>query len=378
MTTTKRTNGEGSPRQLANGSWQIRFYLPDGKRTACTGKTLTEAKAKVKLALAKAEQGQPLTDSRMLVKDWFAEWSTSTLAYSSRALATKTMYETLGRLHIASGEFGALSLRSVTPRHVESLLQHMAESGLSESTVRSAYAVLRTMFDGAVRDQMLGTNPVASVKRPKVTPKDAAYLEAGDVQRLLDAAKGQRYAGVLELLAATGMRRGEVLGLKWENVDLDRGVLNVRTTLGRVDHELRLSGTKTERSRRAIPLGPRQIDLLRSMRLRQLEERLVAGSQWTDSGLVFTTSLGTGVDGRNINHMVKRVVAKAGLEGKVSPHTLRHSAATGMLHGGIPIHAVSQALGHSSITITADTYGHVSLDDRRRALDAWSDQLKLG
>lgn len=374
MSTSKRLNGEGSPRQLDNGTWQIRFYLPNGKRTSASGRTVTEAKAKMKAALVRAEKGLPATDAQMTVAQWFATWSTTTLVYSDRADATKEQYETLGRVHLATGEFGALQLSKVTPTTIEAMLADLG-TRLGESGVRSTYTVLRLMLEGAVREKLIETNAAASVKRPKVTAKDAAYLEPIGVRDVLAATKGQRYAGVAELLAATGMRRGEALGLLWENVDLDLGVLYVRVQLRRKKGAgLVLVPVKSERSKRPITLGQAQIDLLRSMRLRQKEERLAAGSKWTETGLVFTTALGTGVDGRNINHMFERVAKR---EGAIAthPHALRHSAATGMLRARVPLHAVSHALGHSSIAITADTYGHVSLDDRREALGAWQAQL---
>jgi integrase len=170
------------------------------------------------------------------------------------------------------------------------------------------------------------------------------------------------------------MRRGEALALRWSDVDLDSGLLRVRGTLARVDGDLVVTATKTAKSRRSIPMSGTVEALLKAVRKQQLADRLKAGSQWHQTGDVFTTEDGQPCDPRNALRALKSAAAKAELPG-IGLHTLRHSAATAMLTGGVPLKVVSEILGHASIVITADTYGHVSPDVSREALSTLSASL---
>jgi integrase len=236
--------------------------------------------------------------------------------------------------------------------------------------------VLRLGLDGAVRDGLLARNPAASVQRPGVARKEAAHLDPQRVTELLAAAEGSRYHTALLLIATTGLRRGECLALRWSDVDLDAGVLRVRDTLQRIDGKLSTGPVKTDRSRRTIPLSPALAALLRRHRVIQVEERLRAANQWADTGLVFTIELGSDVDPRNLLRVVEAAAKRIGLDG-VGAHTLRHSAATAWLESGVHIKQVSDLLGHSSVAITGDVYGHGSDQSARAAVDGLSGALGL-
>jgi integrase len=183
---------------------------------------------------------------------------------------------------------------------------------------------------------------------------------------------------VLVLIAATGLRKGEALALPWNTniVNLDEGWLKVRRTLSRVGSELVFSEPKTDRSRRMVPLSPAVVAMLRRHRTEQKAERLRAGDQWRDSGLVFTTEFGAPVDPRNLLRVVEVAPEAAGVQG-VGVHTLRHSVAVGWLESGVHIKAVAELLGHSSVSVTGDIYGHTSDDTARGAVDGWSGVLGL-
>ena len=158
-------------------------------------------------------------------------------------------------------------------------------------------------------------------------------------------------------------------------LNLDDGWLKVRKTVGRVGRALVFSEPKTERSRRTVPLSPAVVAMLRKHKAGQTAERLRADNQWQDSGLVFTTEFGGPVDPRNLLRVVEVAAKAAGVEAGV--HTLRHSAAVGWLESGVHIKAVADLLGHSSISITGDIYGHTSDETARSAVDGWSGPLGL-
>jgi integrase len=375
----RRGDREGtSPRLRADGRWQIDLRYTDSagisRRSSVYGSTQSAARQSAKELRKRLELGQPARDTKSTLGAFASEWIGTALAASDRKLNTKTMYAGVARTHIINAKLGAMGLDKVLPRHVEGWLVELRAKGLSTSTVRSAYTILRAILDTAVRDGALATNPAAVIRRPKVVTTEAAFLSPEQVRCLLDASVTTRYARLFALLVNTGLRRGEALALSWADVDLTEGLLRVRGTLARVDGALVVTEPKTARSKRTVPLSPAAVDILRAVRASQLEERLRAGSQWHQTKFVFTTEFGEPCDPRNALRALKAAAGRGGLP-PVGLHTLRHSAASVMLSNGVPLKVVSDMLGHSSIAITGDIYGHVSPDVSRDAVSRLSAAL---
>jgi len=378
-TSKRRGNHEGSnPVLRSDGRWQVLIRHMDqygvNKRTPVYGKTAQDARDKASEIRKRLTDGLPARDKRTTLETFTTEWIASALAASDRKRTTKVMYAGVARVHIVGSHIGGLALDKVRPMHVEGWIVGLKDKGLAESTIRSAYTILRAVLDTAVRDGALARNPAAVVKRPKVTTTEAAYLTPEQVRTLLEAGKGSRYGHLFTLLVNTGLRRGEALALSWSDVDLEAKLLRVRATLARVDGKLIVTSTKTAKSKRSIPVSEATEALLKDIRTRQLKERLKAGSQWHQTGYVFTTEDGMPCDPRHALRALKSAAIKAGMEG-IGLHTLRHSAATTMLTNGVPLKVVSEILGHASIVITADIYGHVSPDVSREALATLSASL---
>jgi integrase len=390
-------NGEGSiykrvrDGRLTRYEGAISYVADDGrtKRYTVYGRTRAEVRDKLKAARERLDNGVAVQDSKRTLADWLAHWRATTLAASDRKESTRELYANLCRRHLEPEPFGAIKLNQIKPSDVEGMVLAMRAKtkasktagvdpvrALSDATIRQVYTVLRAGLDGAVRDGLLAKNPAAAVKRPGVARKEAQHASAVDVTKLLLCADGLRYRNVLTLVAATGLRRGEALALHWSEVDLDAGVLLVRGTLGRVGGKLVISEPKTDRSRRTVPIAPPLVTMLQSHRAAQDAERLAGRDQWLDHGLVFTTEIGTAVDPRNILRTIQIAARKAGMAG-VGVHTLRHSAAVAWLDAGVHIKAVADLLGHSSIAITGDIYGHTSDDIARAAVDGLAEQLGL-
>ena len=186
-----------------------------------------------------------------------------------------------------------------------------------------------------------------------------AALDAHGVARLLAASEATPYRDLFSVAIYTGLRRSELLGLRWTDVDLDRGRLSVVAGLHRLTGKgLVLLPTKTARSRRSVSVGAEALDTLRHVRMQQLENRLAAGPAWHDTGFVFTKGDGSPIDPEKVTHAFARVARGAGLTG-VRFHDLRHTHASLMLQAGVHPKVVSERLGHASVTITLDTYSHV-------------------
>ncbi|VEG55662.1 phage integrase family protein [Mycolicibacterium aurum] len=395
----KRSNGEGNVYQRANGTWEARMTYPDPdtgrqRRASFYAPTKRAVMAKMKAARERVDAGAPVKDASTTVADWLAHWRATTLAASDRKETTRSLYTTLSKVHLEPAPFGATPLDKLRPSDVEALVLRLRAKtkpgrpdpdsdaepapvrALSDSTIRSTYTVLRAALDGAVRDGLLARNPAAQVRRPGVERTEARHLDAEDVTAVLRAAESSRYHPALVLIASTGMRKGEALALAWDALDLDAGMLRVAATISRVGGRLVITEPKTVRSRRTVPLNPAVVSMLRKHKARQAAERLRAANQWQNSGLVFTTELGGPVDPRNLLRVVEVASRSANIE-KVGAHTFRHSAAVAWLESGVHIKAVADLLGHSSIAITGDVYGHTSDDTARAAIDGLAGRLGL-
>jgi len=387
----KRANGEGNVYQRANGTWEARIAYVDAatgqrKRRSFYGPTAASVRAKLREARQRIDHGAPVADARQSVASWLAHWRATTLAASSRAESTKALYADLARKHLEVPPLGPIALDKLRPSDVETLILSMRGRtrhrggdevrALSGSTIRSTFGVLRLALDGAVRDGLLAKNPAAAVQRPGIERRDAKYLSVIDAAKLLNAAEGMRYHVALVLIATTGLRRGEALALRWENLDLAAGTLRVAATIGRVGKSLVTSTPKTERSRRSVPLPPSVVEMLRHHRSQQAEERLRAANVWEENGLVFCTETGRAVEPRNLLREIEVAASRAGIQG-VGVHSLRHAAATAWLENGTHIRAVADLLGHSSVSITGDIYAATSDDTARKAVDGLSASLGL-
>lgn len=385
-TAGRTANGEGSkPIQRADGRWmvKVRYTDADGapKRATVYGKTQKEVAAKRRELVKRLADGKPATDAKLVLGAYVETWIAGPLAASDRKANTKAMYATVARKHIAGRALGRAALDKLKPSTVEGWVVELRAAGLSQSTVRSIYTVLRAILDAAVRDGLLGANPAAVVRRPKVDHHEAAFLTPAQVRALLAAAQGSRYAPLFELLVHTGLRRGEALALKWRDVDLEEGLLRVRGTLARVEGVLEVTTPKTAKSRRVVPLSLAASALLKAQRQRQRLERVAAGSQWVGGDWVFATELGDASDPRNALRALKAAAAKHNRQGvkdgrpadqlpDVGLHSLRHSAASVMLTNGVPLMVVGDILGHASVAITGDIYGHVAPNVSRDAVAA--------
>jgi integrase len=377
----KQANGEGSIKRRADGkTWEARFTYADPatgetKRSSSYGRTRAEARAKMLAKRERVEAGQPVRDSRQTLDQFVGEWVASTLKVSDRKDSTKQTYSVLARGYLQGSVIGAVTLDRLKAKDVETLVASMKAKGLASSTIRQTYTVLRMVLDAAVRDQLVAHNVAAQVGRPRVEQVEARSLSQSEVDLLLAAAdeSGSRYARFIRLLVMTGLRRGEALALTWSDFVPDAGTsrggaLRVKGTLGRVGGELTITAPKTERSRRTIRLGARGVALLEEQRAAQDAERQHAGDAWVENGFVFATETGTATDPRNALRALTVTAKRAKLE-DVGLHTLRHSAASRMLDAGIPLPDVSRILGHSSVAITGDIYGHPTTDGQDRAAE---------
>ena len=355
---SRRGRGEGCITKRSDGRWmaQVDLGWQDGKRRrkALYGHTKREVQDKLHETLHRTEHGLPPVPEQETVGTFLHRWLDVRQGHVRRR--THERYEQIVRCHLLPG-LARIRLAKLTPQDVAACLRSVEASG-SAYMARGAREVLRTALNQAVRWELVSRNVAALTDAPRHRPRPIEPLTPGQASALLAAVAGHRLEGLITVAVGLGLRQGEALGLRWGHIDLEAGVLSVRQTLERAGSAPRFGEPKTARSRRTITMPGIVAAALRRHRTRQLEERLAAGARWRESGLVFTTTIGTAVDKGRLHKVFKQILRTAGLP-DIRYHDLRHTAATLLLVQEVDPRTIMETLGHSRISMTMDTYAHV-------------------
>jgi len=339
--------------------------------------------AKLKGAHRSLDAGIESPTSRLSVGAYLDGWIEGVSGRVDQS--TGADYADTVRLHLKPA-LGTKVLTKLTVADVNALWAAKRADGYSPNSIRIMRTVLRSALHQAEREGLLIRNVAALSDPPRIGQPEGRSLNVEEARRLLDAATGDRLAALYAISLTFGLRRGEALGLSWSDIDFGEGLVHVRRQLRRerIPVEQRdadgrrtrlvLTDLKTKRSRRTLHLTPALDSLLRAHKARQARERLAAGSAWTEFDLVFTTGRGTPVDPDNFAHYFHSLCRRADL-GHWTPHELRHSAASIMLAQGTPLWVVSEVLGHASMAITKDVYGHLVGSEKQAAAVAISEVL---
>jgi len=354
--TKRRGNHEGSIYQRKDGKWRAQITL-EGRRLSFTAKTRRECQDWIKNTVNQIDEGLTYSSTKITLEGYLDDWLTSKKA--SVQESTYIHYEQLSRTYIKP-KIGRKRLKDVRPEHIQRLYNRLQEEKVGVPTIEKVHIVLHSAFSQAAKMGILPRNPVTATIPPRPTAKEMQIYDDSQVSQMLVTAKGHRWEALYQLAVTTGMRQMEILGLKWTDLDWSRQVIRVERQLTRpkgICTEVRFSQPKTKYARRSIALGSQTIQHLRTHYQNQFEEIQVAGENWSDHGLIFTTSNGTPIHPRNLLRNYKALLRDAGLP-KIRFHDLRHTAASLMLNHGIPVIVVSRRLGHARPSITLDIYGH--------------------
>lgn len=382
--TRRAAPGQGSvrwrddPRAAGGGYWVGQVTIPDGtkRKRQVTGATAEEALKRLEKERAKLRGGGGLGSSRQTVEEYLENWLTEVAPKRNRP-TTLVTYSNVVKLYV-NPYVGAVKLEKLTPSHVRRMLQSLEKAGKSGNTQRQARAVLRRALRVAQQEGLLTINAAQLADGPSVDSAVGRTMTPEQARALLAAARGTRLEAFVALGLAVGLRPGESLALRWEDVDLEAGTVAIGGTLHRVIGKeadpdglpaLERSDPKTAKSRRVVGLIEPARSALVAQRKRQAEWQLAAGSAWRKTGYVITTEVGHPVDPRSMRRSFDRLTVKT-LGESWTPHEMRHSAASLMFAEGQEMKMVSDMLGHSSTRITADVYAHLLPRTKRDALAA--------
>jgi integrase len=359
---TRRGANEGTIRERADGRWEARVLVtgPDGRRTrrSLLGRSRAQVRDKLQAALRGEAAGLPPVGERLAVGSFLDVWLRDAVRPKVRP-KTFVSYAGIVRVHLVPG-LGHLPLARLTPQQVQAFLNRKSAEHLAPRTVAYIRAVLRQALGQAERWGLVSRNSARLAEPPRVPRREVQPLAPDEARAFLEAIRGDRLEALYLVAIGVGLRQGEILGLSWTNVDFGASTITVRNALQRVNGKLELVEPKSATSHRVVALPAFVVNALRAHRTRQRTERLLAGSRWHDDprGLVFTTTVGTPMDGIAVTRRFQASLAVAGLP-RQRFHDLRHACASLLLAQGVAPRVVMETLGHSQISLTMNTYSHV-------------------
>jgi integrase len=373
---TRRGNGEGTLCQRKDGRWCAAAYvlLPNGgeKRMFVYGRTREDVYAKLVELQEKRRRNVPVIPRSLKLGDYLDYW----LAHVVRPVArwnTYKKYEQTVRLYLKPG-LGRKPLNRVRVADVQTFLNSQVHAGHSIAKVHIMRTVLGAAFTRAMREELILMNPARLATLPTTPASRNRPWSSVEARQFLMTARNDPLYSAFLLLLVYGLRRGEVLGLAWEDVDLANDVLRIGWQLQRINRQLARVPVKTAAGRRELPLVPVARDALIEQADRQAAARRRAGTSWAGNDLVFTTRTGHPVEPRNLVRSFERLIDGASLR-KIRLHDLRHTVATLLKTLRVPQRDAMQILGHARISVTLEIYTDSDIDSQRDALTMMSDRL---
>jgi integrase len=365
----KRARSVGQIIERGENKFLIRVYLgrdTGGKRhyhdETFHGKK-TDAKKRLRDLIAKHERGEPLRLGNDTLNAFLDEWlkSNPKLKETTRAHYRRTLD------YYVRPELGKKMLKKIESREIDELYAKLAADGLARSTVYYVHTLLKMVFKLAQKRRKITFNPMDGVSSPggkdfekdKLARREKQIMKPDQIGRFLTAAGETRFGMIFTLAFHTGCRPGELLGLRWSDLDAPARRLHIRQTINwRKGGEWYLDEPKTSYSRRVLPLTDGLLELLDAHRRRQLEERMKVGKLWGGHDLIFVDEVGEPYSQGRLRYFCKQILKAAELPENFNPYSARHSSATLLIGSGIDAKTVSKRLGHSDVRITLGTYTH--------------------
>ncbi len=358
--------------------WVAEISLGPGKRKKILCKTKQEALKKKNDALRELEKGTLATGPQRKLKDYLADWIEN---MHKDGIRVSTYVKYKKNIKYIVDELGDVWLQKLTPEQVRRFYTKMGTKkekggkGLSSKTVSSIHGVLHLALKNAVRWNYVSRNVCDLVTPPRIVSREVTPLTLEQAHTLLEGVREHRLEVLLTMAVVTGMRRGELLALRWSNIEFDRQTLLVLHTVDYIPHYGYVeTEPKTKAGKRLISLPSFLIDMLKEHRIQQLERRLKVGDAWENRDLVFPDLHGGYFNSNYLLRMFKKLLQEVGVP-HMHFHDLRHSAATILLSMGVNMKVVQELLGHSDIAITLGLYSHLLPTMQKEVVDKWDDEF---
>ncbi|NRD78465.1 tyrosine-type recombinase/integrase [Bacillus sp. BRMEA1] len=321
------------------------------KRGFSTKKEATDALRKLEVQYA---EGSYIETKNILFKQYIKDWlSIKKISLSNHTLE---LYERSIKNHIAP-TLGNITLPKMKPQHIQKFILAMHEQGLADSTIKRTFNIVNVCLNDAVKLGDIVSNPATKIEKPKLQPKEMNIWTIDQIQHFLECSKGHRLYCIFHLAIMTGLRKGEILGLRWKDVDFEKQVLYVNQTLEH-DGKTIKKGAKTKSSVRSVTLSPSTRQVLLAHKKRHDSEKEGYDIEYKELDLIFRSETGSPFHQRNLTRIFQTLTKKAELP-HIRFHDLRHTHAALMIAQNEPMKLIAERLGHSKISTTIDTYGHL-------------------
>lgn len=377
----RRGHNEGSVYyEKARDRWVASVTIETGKRKKFYFKTKQEAIRKKNEALRELERNELATGEQRKLKDYMEDWIENVHKEKVR-ISTYVKYKKLIK-YIVLDDIGNVWLQKLTPEQVQRFYKKMGTAkakggkGLSSKTVHEIHGVLRLALNNAVKWSLVSKNVCAAVSPPRIVSREGTPLTLEQARKLLDSLHAHRLEVLITLAVVTGMRRGELLALRWSTIDFERGTLLVLHTVDYIPHYGYVeTQPKTAAGKRLVSLPSFMVEMLKQHRIVQNELRTKVGSAWENLDLVFPDLHGGYFNSNYLLKIFKKVLREADIP-EMHFHDLRHSAATILLGMGVNIKVIQELLGHSDIKITLGRYGHLLPSMQQDIVDKWNETFQ--
>ena len=375
----RRANGEGNIRKRSDGRWEGRYTAGRDEKTGkaiyknVLAKTQKECKEKLQRAIEENAKVDTIRAEQYTVGQWIDVWFENCAKIKVRPSSHQTyrgyidnpIKPIIGKIplnKLSSLDLQKFYKKLLSSGRLERIESQNQPKGLSAKTVRNINQVISSAMDFAIDQKLIATNPTNGCALQKLEHKEMKTLSVEQLAAFLHEAKESGVFEMYYIELATGLRRGELLGLKWEDIDLEQGIIHVRRQIARIDGEIVEAPLKTKNSYRTTSIGQDAVEILKEQQ------------QKTSSEYVFPSPTGGPISPDSVLHMLHRVLKRAGLP-KVRFHDLRHTFATLALQNGVDIKTVSGMLGHYSAGFTLDTYAHVTTAAQKQAANTMGNVL---
>lgn len=374
----KRSNGEGTIFKRKDGRWCAAYYdeSPQPKRHFVYGKTQAEVKKKLKDKKTEPIEDTGKSDKTMLLQDWVIYYLTN---YKKNEVKETTYcsYMNLYSSYIRNTELGNTKLNNLNSNQLQDFYNSKRADGYNPKTIRHIYILINSVLNKAVQLKMVKENVNLLVTLPKREAYNAQVLTIDEVKKILTEAKEEYLYPIIVLTLYTGLRKGEVMALKWDNIDFEKNELYVKGSLCRVVVERNLDGRslydykilepKTTKSKRTIPLLPCAIEALEIQKKRQEQDKITYGLIYQDEGYIFARKDGRYLEQRSFMNDYHTFMKKYEIT-DIRFHDLRHTFASLLLEAGESPKIIQELLGHSTITTTMDIYAHITQAGKAKAI----------
>lgn len=356
MSKTRSANNMGTVRKRPDGRWEGRYTAPDGKQHSVYAKSSAACTAALRAAQNEVDSGLWVEPSELTVEEWLRIWLKDYQGHTSERTINK--YRSMANSQFIPS-LGKVKVSKLLPFHVRHLISDMQENGLKASTIDNYFRVFKTSINCAIEAGLIKSNPALRVKSPRPSPNKFTIIDRTELPAFFAAAEKQRYSNELLFMILTGLRVGEVRGLKWGDIDFKAGTIHVQRQLQPKIKQLKQITPPKYGEDRLLHVAKEVITALTNQKKKQAEQRLAAGAEWiedeTTRDLVFRQRSGAAHTRGTIDRAVKAVGREIG-KPDIHPHDLRHSYAIAALRSGANVKTVQYNLGHKTAKMTLDIY----------------------